>query len=83
MEDPAVNVIGHLRGRMIGRRPGIELDVKAVLEQAVRTNTAIEINCALPRLDASVDVLREARDLGVTFVISTDAHHIDELDRTR
>ena len=24
MEDPAVNVIGHLSGRMIGRRPGID-----------------------------------------------------------
>lgn len=83
MEDPAVNVIGHLSARMIGRRPGIELDIEAVLRQAVRTNTAIEINSALPRLDASVDVLRRAHDLGVIFVISTDAHHVDELDRTR
>lgn len=83
MEDPAVNVIGHLTGRMIGRRPGIELDVEAVLEHSVRTNTAIEINSALPRLDAAVDVLREARELGVQFVISTDAHHVDELDRAQ
>ena len=83
MEDPAVNVIGHLSGRMIGRRPGIEFDVDAVLQKAALTNTAIEINSALPRLDASVEVLKRARDLGVTFVISTDAHHVDELDRTQ
>jgi DNA polymerase (family 10) len=83
MEDPAVDVIGHLTGRMIGRRPGIQLDVDAVLAKAVETNTAIEINSALPRLDASALVLRQARELGVTLVVSTDAHHVDELDRTR
>lgn len=83
MRDPSVNVIGHLSGRMIGRRPGIELDVDAVLEAAVETGTAIEINSALPRLDASWEVLRRARDLGVTFCVSTDAHHVDELDRAQ
>ena len=83
MEDPAVNVIGHLSGRMIGRRPGIELDVDDVLRAAARTGTAIEINSALPRLDAAWEVLRKARDLGVTFVVSTDAHHVSELSRMR
>ncbi len=81
MRDPAVNVIGHLSGRMIGKRPGIELDVDAILRGAVETGTAIEINSALPRLDAAWEVLRKASGLGVTFVVSTDAHHIDELDR--
>jgi DNA polymerase (family X) len=32
MADPSVNVIGHLTGRYIGRRPGIEIDLDAVLE---------------------------------------------------
>lgn len=81
MQDPSVNVIGHLSGRYIGRRPGIELDIDAVLKAAVDTGTAIEINSALKRLDASVDVLRRARELGVTLIISTDAHHVDELTR--
>lgn len=81
MQDPSVNVIGHLTGRYIGRRPGIELHMDAVLEAAVETGTAIEINSALKRLDAAADVLRRARDLGVILVISTDAHHVDELSR--
>jgi DNA polymerase (family 10) len=81
MENPAVNVIGHLTGRYIGQRPGIELDIDAVLEAAVETGTAIEINSALKRLDASADVLRRARELGVILVISTDAHHVSELER--
>jgi len=81
MEDPAVNVIGHLTGRMIGKRPGIEIDVDAVLQAAVETDTAIEINSALPRLDAASDVLLRARELGVIFVVSTDAHHTSEQRR--
>jgi DNA polymerase (family 10) len=81
MEDPAVNVIGHLSGRMIGKRPGIDLDIDAVLEAAVETGTAIEINSSLSRLDAAAEVLLQARERGVTFVISTDAHHTSELDR--
>jgi DNA polymerase (family 10) len=81
MDDPSVNVIGHLSGRMIGKRPGIDLDLDAVFQKAVETGTAIEINSALPRLDCAADALIRARELDVTFIISTDAHHVSEYDR--
>ncbi len=81
MDDPSVNVIGHLSGRMIGKRPGIDLDLDAVFQKAVETGTAIEINAALPRLDCAADALIRARELDVTFIISTDAHHVAEYDR--
>lgn len=81
MEDPAVHVIGHLTGRYIGRRPGIELDIDAVLQAAAETGTAIEINSALDRLDVSADVLRRAHELGVLFLIDTDSHHVSEFER--
>jgi DNA polymerase (family 10) len=81
MEDPTVDAIAHLSGRRIGRRPGIELDVAAVLAKAVETDTAIEINASLGRLDASSEVLLQARGAGVTFVLSTDTHHTRELAR--
>lgn len=81
MRNPAVNAIGHLSGRMIGRRPGIEFDARAVLEAAALTDTAIEINGALERLDATPDVIRMGVDLGVHFVISTDSHHPSEMRR--
>jgi DNA polymerase (family X) len=81
MEDPTVDAIAHLTGRRIGRRPGIELDIDAILQKAVETGTAIEINAALGRLDASSEVLYRARELDVTFVISTDSHHTRELSR--
>ncbi|MDX1689433.1 MAG: DNA polymerase/3'-5' exonuclease PolX [Acidimicrobiia bacterium] len=84
MEDPSVNVIGHLTGRRIGRRPGIDLDVEAVLDAAARTGCAIEINSHLDRLDAPVEFLRMARDRDdVLFALSTDAHDVAELDNAR
>jgi DNA polymerase (family 10) len=81
MEDPTVDAIAHLTGRRIGQRPGIELDMDAVLRKAAETGTAIEINAALGRLDASSEVLLRARGMDVTFVISTDTHHSRELER--
>lgn len=78
MANPAVNAIGHLSGRYIGRRPGIELDLNAVMEAAAGTGTAIEINGALDRLDATPEAIRTGIEHGVTFVIDTDSHHIKE-----
>ncbi|MFQ5555703.1 MAG: DNA polymerase/3'-5' exonuclease PolX [Acidimicrobiia bacterium] len=78
---PAVNVIGHLTGRRLGRRPGIDLDVGAVFAAAAATGTAIEINSHLDRLDAPAELIRRGRDVpDLRFVISTDAHHVSELD---
>ena len=79
MENPAVDVIGHLTGRRIGRRPGIEFDVDAVFAAASKTRTALEINCHLDRLDVPADLLLRARNRDdLTFVISTDSHHVSE-----
>ncbi len=78
MASPAVNAIGHLSSRYIGRRPGIELDLDAVMEAAAATGTAIEINGALDRLDATPEAIRTGIELGVTFVIDTHSHHTVE-----
>jgi DNA polymerase (family X) len=83
MRHPSVTAIGHLQGRMLGRRAGIELDLDAVLDAAVETGTALEINGNLRRLDASAEVIREGAARGVTFVISSDAHSIPELGNLR
>ncbi len=84
MQNPAVNVIGHLFGRRIGKRPGIELIDEAVIEAAALTGTAIEINSHLDRLDAPSEFLRKAMsNPDVMFVISTDSHRTGELWQSR
>jgi len=81
MRNPAVNVIGHLTGRRIGKRPGIDLDVDEVLSVAAATGCALEINCHLDRLDAPAEILRRAMERDdVVFAISTDTHRLHELD---
>lgn len=79
--DPTVNSIGHLTGRYIGRRPGIELNYDAVIDALVHYDVALEVNGALQRLDAASDVVRRAVANGVKLVINTDSHHTSELGR--
>jgi DNA polymerase (family 10) len=83
MRDPSVRMIGHLSARMIGGRPPIDLDLDAIFTAAESTGTALEVNGSLPRLDMSVEALRRARERGVTFVLTSDAHEAGELERVR
>ncbi|NLU48858.1 MAG: DNA polymerase/3'-5' exonuclease PolX [Syntrophomonadaceae bacterium] len=70
-----VDIIGHLTGRLLLRRPGYEVDVEAIIEQARKFRTALEINSHPDRLDISEEVARLARDAGVKVAINSDAHH--------
>ena len=77
--NPAINVIGHLTGRRIAQRPGIEIDFDAVLDAVADTGTVLEINSHIDRLDVPADLLMRARHRDeVVFTISTDAHHTTE-----
>ncbi len=80
IENPNVDCIGHLTGRLIGRREPYGIDVEAVAEAAARTGTMIEINGNPNRRDLSDRHARLAVDAGVTIVLSTDAHGVDTLD---
>jgi DNA polymerase (family 10) len=81
LQDPSVNAIGHLTGRYVGRRPGVELDIGTVLEALSITGVALEINGALDRLDATAEVAHQAMAAGVDVSIATDSHHVRELVR--
>ncbi len=80
IENPGVDCIGHLTGRLIGRREPYGIDVEAVAEAAARTGTMIEINGNPNRRDLSDRHARLAVDAGVTIVLNTDAHGIETLD---
>ncbi|HVY78790.1 MAG TPA: DNA polymerase/3'-5' exonuclease PolX [Solirubrobacterales bacterium] len=80
IENPHVDCIGHLTGRLIGRREPYGVDVEAVAEAAVRTGTMIEINGNPNRRDLSEHHARLAVDAGVTIVLNTDAHGVETLN---
>jgi DNA polymerase (family X) len=78
-EHPLVDCIGHLTGRMIGRREPYEIDVEAVAEAAARTGTMLEINGNPNRRDLSERNARLAAEIGATICVNTDAHGTDTL----
>ncbi len=80
IEDPNVDCIGHLTGRLINRREPYGIDVEAVAEAAARTGTMIEINGNPNRRDLNDRHARLAADAGVRIVLNTDAHGVDTLD---
>jgi DNA polymerase (family X) len=80
LENLHVDIIAHPTGRILGRRKGYDVDVDMLIELAKETNTALELNANLNRLDLSSDYIRKAQDAGVKLVINTDAHNIDMLE---
>jgi DNA polymerase (family X) len=80
IENPCVDCIGHLTGRLIGRREPYGIDIEAVTEAAARNGTMIEINGNPNRRDLSEHHARLAADAGVTIVLNTDAHGVDTLN---
>ena len=74
IENPRVDCIGHLTGRLIGRREPYPIDVEAVAEAASRTGTMLEINGNPNRRDLSDRHARLAAEAGVIIVLNTDAH---------
>jgi DNA polymerase (family 10) len=79
IENPQVDCIGHLTGRLIGRREPYGVDVEAVVEAAARTGTMLEINGNPNRRDLSEQHARLAAEAGATIVLTTDAHGVDTL----
>ncbi len=80
IENPQVDCIGHLTGRLIGRREPYGVDVEAVAEAAAHNGTMIEINGNPNRRDLSEHHARLASEAGVTIVLNTDAHGVETLN---
>jgi DNA polymerase (family X) len=80
IEHPLVDCIGHLSGRLIGRRDPYEIDVERVVEAAARTGTMLEINGNPNRRDLSERHARLAAEAGALICVNTDAHRVATLD---
>src|SRR5262245_8855938 len=74
IENPHVDIIGHLTGRMILKRSGYGVDIDAIIEAARRHGVALEINSQAYRLDINDAYARLARQPGADIVITTDSH---------
>jgi DNA polymerase (family 10) len=83
IENPYVDVIGHLSGRKIERRKPYEFDFERVVEAAAAAGTMLEINAAPDRRDLNDVHARAAAAAGIPIVINCDAHRVSGFEVAR
>jgi DNA polymerase (family X) len=83
ISNPLVDVIGHLSGRKIERRPPYAFDFPAVVEAAASSGTMLEINASPDRRDMNDVHARAAAAAGVAIVINCDAHRVGGFEVAR
>lgn len=80
MENYPVTVFGHPTGRLINQRDGVEFDADKVFETAKERGVFLEINGQPSRMDLSDVHIYAAREMGCSFVVSSDAHSTEQLE---
>ena len=83
MENPFVRVLGHPTGRQLGRRDPYPVCMETLIEKAVETGTALELNASPARLDLSAEHCRRAVEAGALISINADAHRAATLENIR
>ena len=74
MSDPRLTIVGHPTGRLILAREPYPVDIDAIMEKAVESGVALELNCDPHRLDLNWQLLQLAKKRGVTIEVGPDAH---------
>jgi len=79
IENPRVNILAHPTSRRVLpvsqhiESGPIDVDMEAIFQAAIRTNTVLEINSMPSRLDLKDTHAYRARELGVKLIIDTDS----------
>jgi DNA polymerase (family 10) len=79
MDNRYFNILGHATGRLLLKRPGYEIDIDRVVNQARKNGCFFEINSSPDRLDLSAENARRAAEAGVMIAVNTDSHSTGEL----
>lgn len=77
---PKCTMLGHPTGRLLLQRDSYPMDVDAILREAAKIGTLIEINANPRRLDLDWVFCKRAKELGVKLVINPDAHATSGFD---
>jgi DNA polymerase (family X) len=79
ISNPYVHILAHPTNRLINKRESSKIDLKTLFQKARQTKTILELNAFWRRLDLNSQQARWAKEQGVKMIISTDAHHSDNL----
>jgi len=77
--NPYVSILGHLTGRLLGRRKGYPVDHKAIIDACARHHVVIEINSSPVRLDMDWRWIDYALEQGLLLSINPDAHSFEDV----
>lgn len=77
---PVFKIWGHPLGRLIQSRPPFACRMEEVLDAVAVSRCAIEVNGDPHRLDLAPEWIRAARERGIKFIVSTDAHSTGALN---
>lgn len=83
VSNPRLTILGHATGRLLLRRGGYEVDVRAVIDAAAEHGVMVEINADPARLDVDWKNARYAAERGVLVPINPDAHSTSSLDHVQ
>ena len=83
IENPYFCILGHLTGRLIGEREPYKIDVERIFQAVKEREGFLELNSQPDRLDINDVHCKLAKEMGIKVVISSDAHHVDNLLNVR
>ena len=78
VENPYVNILGHISGRLLLEREPYAIDQRAVIDACAAAGTFIELNANPFRFDLDWRLWPYAKSKGVKCVINCDAHRNDQ-----
>jgi DNA polymerase (family 10) len=78
-----VHALAHPTGRLLGQREPVDLDLEQVASAAAAEGVWLELNGQPDRMDLGDIAARAARERGVRFIVSSDAHSVAELRHAR
>jgi len=67
IKNPAVNILGHPSGRIIGERDAYDIEWPEVFKAAAKHNVALEINSFPDRLDLKDVLVKEYDGPNITI----------------
>ena len=81
MDNKYVNALAHPSGRLITTRTPIQVDFDKIFKKAAASNIYLEVNTHGERMDLNDVHCKRAKEIGAKFLISSDAHSLEQLDK--
>jgi DNA polymerase (family 10) len=80
VKSPYFKIWGHPLGRLLQSRPPLACRMEELLDTIAFSRCAVEVNGDPYRLDLEPRWIRAARERGIKFIVSTDAHSTAALE---